>query len=44
MILLQQQILGNDTDTGLVPIKVTIPEYAGDYESADASREICRSE
>ena len=26
-----------DTDTGLVPIKVTIPEYAGDYESADAS-------
>ena len=25
-----------DTDTGLVPITVTIPEYAGDYESAEA--------
>lgn len=25
-----------DTDTGLVPIKVTIPEYTGDYESAEA--------
>ena len=25
-----------DTDTGLVPITVTIPEYAGDYESAQA--------
>lgn len=25
-----------DTDTGLVPISVTIPEYTGDYESAEA--------
>ena len=26
-----------DTDTGLVPIKITIPRYAGDYESAEAN-------
>ena len=25
-----------DTSTGLVPIKITIPEYEGDYESAEA--------
>lgn len=25
-----------DTDTGLVPVKITIPEYAGEYESAEA--------
>lgn len=25
-----------DTDTGLVPVKITIPEFAGDYESAEA--------
>lgn len=25
-----------DTSTGLVPVKITIPEYSGDYESAEA--------
>lgn len=25
-----------DTDTGLVPVKISIPRYAGDYESAEA--------
>lgn len=25
-----------DTDTGLVPIKISLPEYSGDYESAEA--------
>ena len=31
-----------DTSTGLVPIKISIPNYAGKYESAEAAREIFR--
>lgn len=29
-----------DTSTGLVPIKISIPNYAGKYESAEALRNL----